>query len=258
MSALNDDLSDFARAIVQGDAPSSRMDTGYAHYSAEVAIEVYRNNYRGNLHDALACTYPVIEKLVGDVFFRLITREYIGQYGSKSGNLHQYGNEMTEFLASFEPAQCLPYLPDVARLEWACHLAYFAEDAASLNLGDLAQIPAERYADLILQIHPACHLLHSTYPITAIWYANQPRNECDVDLDAGGSNALVSRVEDVVTVTELTEADAAWLQGIQSGLQLGSLTDAIQERYPDFDLQTLLLSLMEQNVLTNFKLKERS
>lgn len=256
MSALNDDLSDFARAIVQGCAPSSRIDAGYAHYFAEVAIEIYRNNYRGNLHDALAGAYPVTEKLVGQPFFRLITREYIGKYGSKSGNLHQYGKEMAAFLASFDPAQCLPYLPDVARLEWACHRAYFAEDAASLNLDDLSKISADRYADLILYIHPACRLLRSIYPISAIWHANQSGIEGDVDLDAGGSNALVCRLDNVVSVNELTEADAAWLQGVQAGLQLGSVTDATQERYPDFDLQTLLQNLMSKNVLMNFKLKE--
>lgn len=258
MSELNDELSVFACAIVQGGALSSRINADYAHYSAGVAIEVYRNNYRGNLHDALACAYPVTEKLVGEDFFRFITRAYIGLYGSKSGNLHQYGSEMAEFLASFEPAQPLSYLPDVARLEWACHRAYFAEDATSLNPGDLARIPAVRYADLIVLIHPACHLLRSVYPVAAIWHANQQGCACDVDLDRGACNALVSRLDNVVTVTDLTEADAAWLQEIQAGVQLGEATDATKVRYPDFDLSALLIWLMSQNVLINFKLKEKS
>lgn len=67
MPALDDDLSNFARAIVQGAEPSPRIDAG-AHYSAAVAIGIYRNNYRGNLHDALACAYPVVERLVGRDF----------------------------------------------------------------------------------------------------------------------------------------------------------------------------------------------
>jgi hypothetical protein len=47
---LNDDLSDFARAIVRGEEPSSRIDTSSQNYSVAIAIEVYRNNYCGNLH----------------------------------------------------------------------------------------------------------------------------------------------------------------------------------------------------------------
>lgn len=255
---LFDDLSGFARAIVQGEAPSSCIDADYAQYSSAVAIGVYRNNYFGNLHDALAGAYPVIEQLVGRDFFRHLTRSFIRQYGSQSGNLHHYGAQMEDFLATFEPSKDLVYLPNVARLEWACHRAYFAEEATALNLGDLAQIPPERYADLILNLHPACHLLSSRYPISAIWHAHQSDAACDfhIDLDRGGGDVLVTRCDDVVIVVELFQADAAWLQAVQKGASLGVATDAIQARYPSFDLPSLLLMLVANNALTNFNLKE--
>ena len=53
MLLLNDDLSDFARAIVCGEEPSSRINTSYQNYSVAIAIEVYRNNYCGNLYDTV-------------------------------------------------------------------------------------------------------------------------------------------------------------------------------------------------------------
>ncbi len=256
MLVLNDDLSDLARAIVRGEAPSSQIDTSYQNYSVAIAIEVYRNNYRGNLHDTLAGAYPVIEQLVGKDFFRLLTRRFIGQHLSHSGNLHHYGAEMAGFVAAFEPAQELVYLPDVAALEWACHCAYFADDAATLDIDKLAQVPPEQYQNLILHIHPACHLVRSRYPIAAIWHAHQPGASGDfrIDLDSGSSNALVSRKNDVVLVNELTEADAVWLQGIQAGTQLGEATAATLEHYPDFDLQAALLKLVAQNVIENISL----
>ncbi|RFC36592.1 MAG: putative DNA-binding domain-containing protein [Candidatus Nitrotoga sp. LAW] len=174
MFLSNDGLSDFARAIVRGEELSSRIDTGYQNYSIVIAIEVYRNNYRGNLHDTLTGAYPVIEQLVGKELFRLLMRQFIGQHFSRSGNLHHYGAEMGGFIAAFEPAQELPYLPDVAALEWACHCAYFAEDAATLDIDKLAQVSPEQYPDMILHIHPACQLMCFRYPITAIWHAHQP------------------------------------------------------------------------------------
>ena len=256
MLVLNDDLSDFARAIVHGEEPSSSINTSYQNYSVDIAIEVYRNNYRGNLHDTLAGAYPVIEQLVGKDFFRLLTRQFIGQHFSSSGNLHHYGEGMAGFVAAFEPAQGLPYLPDVAALEWACHCAYFADDAATLDIGKLAQIPPEQYPDLILHVHSACHLVRSRYPIAAIWHAHQPGASGDfkIDLDSGSSNALVSRKNDVALVSELTEADAAWLQSIQVGTKLEDATAATLANYPDFDLQAALLNLVAQNVLSNFNL----
>ncbi|CAH1385349.1 HvfC/BufC N-terminal domain-containing protein [Candidatus Nitrotoga sp. M5] len=258
MILLNNDLSDLAQAIVHGKAPSSQIDTSNQNYSVAIGIEVYRNNYRGNLHDTLVGVYPVIEQLVGKDFFRLLTRRFIGQNLSRSGNLDHYGAEMADFVAAFEPAQELAYLPDVAALEWACHCAYFADDAASLDIDKLAQIPPEQYPNLILHIHPACHLVRSRYPITAIWHAHQLSASGDfhIDLDSGSSNALVSRKNDVVLVDKLTEADAAWLQSIQAGTQLGEATASTLEHYPDFNLQAALLKLVAQNVFENFTLGE--
>ncbi|MDO9103018.1 MAG: DNA-binding domain-containing protein [Candidatus Nitrotoga sp.] len=256
MLLLNDDLSDFARAIVCGEEPSSGIDTSYQNYSVAIAIEVYRNNYRGNLHEALAGAYPVIEQLVGKEFFRLLTRQFIGQHLSRSGNLHHYGAEMAGFIAAFDSVQGLPYLPDVATLEWACQCAYFADDAATLNLDKLAQVSPEQYPDLILHIHPACQLVRSRYPIATIWHAHQPGAPSDfkIDLDSGASNALISRKNDVVVVSALTEGDAVWLQSIQAGTPLGEAIATTLAHYPDFDLQAALLNLVAQNVFESFSL----
>jgi hypothetical protein len=252
MPTLSDDLSDFAHVIVRGKEPSSRIEASYQHYSVAVAIEVYRNNYHGNLHDTLAGAYPVIEQIVGKYFFRLLTQQFIELHLSRGGNLHHYGAEMAGFVATFEPALGLGYLPDVATLEWACHCAYFADDADTLNLGKLAQIPPDQYADLIL--HTACHLVRSPYPISAIWYAHQPGANSDfhIDLDSGSSNALVSRKEDVVLVIELSDSDALWLQHLQAGSPLGAATAITLECYPDFDLQAALLNMAAQGALSDF------
>jgi hypothetical protein len=251
MPMLNEELSEFARCIVQGKESSSKINASYQHYSLDVAIEVYRNNYRGNLHDTLAGAYPVIEQLVGKDFFRLLARKFIEQYLSHSGNLHHYGEELANFIANFEPAGELAYLPDVAALEWACHCAYFAEDAATLDFDKLAQIPSEHYPELILHVHPACQMVASRYPIAAIWQAHQPGAPCDfhIDLDSGPCSALVSRKEDIVLVSEFLDADAAWFQSIQAGTSLGAATDATLERYTDFDLQSALLNLLQTGAL---------
>lgn len=254
MPALSDDLSGLAGAVVRGDEPSSRIDRIYRHYSVDVAIEIYRNNYRGNLHDMLAGAYPVIEQLVGKDFFRLLTRKFIEQHLSRGGNLHHYGAEMAHYIATFEPARTLAYLPDIAALEWACHCAYFADDAATLPIGRLAKVSSRQYPDLILHTDPACRVVRSRYPITAIWYSHQPAAPSDfhIDLDCGSSNALVSRKNDVVVVSELTQADAEWMHAIQAGTPLGNATAATQECYPNFDLQAALSNLASQGVFTDF------
>jgi hypothetical protein len=251
---LHEELAQFASGIVHGLAPSAQIDKTYANYAADIALDIYRNNYRGNLHDALAGAYPVVKQLVGDDFFRYLSRAYIGQYPSRSANLHHYGAELAGFIATFAPARELVYLPHVAALEWACHQAYFAEDGEVLDLNELAQVPPTAYADLILHLHPSCRLLHSGYPIAAIWHAHQPGASTDfnIDLGSGPCHALVSRANDVVSVTELTPANAAWLQRIQTGTALGEATAATTEGYPEFDLLPVLQTLVVQNVFASF------
>ena len=45
--------------------------------------------------------------------------------------------------------QHLAYLPDVARLEWAYHRAYFADDVPSFDLTRLANIAPDSYAGCV-------------------------------------------------------------------------------------------------------------
>jgi hypothetical protein len=255
---LHDELSHFAHAIVHGQMPSPRIAQAYADYSAETAIGVYRNNYRGNLHDALAGAYPVVKLLVGDEFFRFLARRYIEQHPSRSANLHHFGSELAGFIAAFEPAKELAYLPDVAALEWACHVAYFADDGDILDLNELARVPPERYPDLVLRTHPACDVVRSLYPIAAIWQAHQPGAPEDfhIELDGDPGYTLVSRKDDIVQVSELTEAEAVWLQGIQAGSRLGDATATTLEHYPYFDVQVTLMKLVAQNALANFDLEK--
>jgi len=260
MPALSDQLSGFASAIVQGDEPLPQIDKSCRHYSVATAIDVYRNNYFGNLHDTLTGAYPVIKQLVGDDFFRFMARKFVEKHPSRSGNLHHYGAEMADFVAAFEPAQGLPYLPDVAALEWARHRAYFAEDAPTLDIAKLAQLPPGQYPDLILHTHPSCQLVRSHYPVVAIWRAHQPGAGVDfqIDLDSGASIALVNRRDDVVIVNELSAADADWLQAVQHETPLGEATAVALERHPDFDLQALLLNLVAQGALTDINLREKA
>ncbi len=256
MPALNDDLSDFARAIVLGLEGPPQIHVACQNYDVQTAMAIYRNNYRGNLYDALAGAYPVTEQLVGKDFFRQMARQFIGQHPSRSANLYHYGAEMADFVASYEPAQGLAYLSDVAALEWACQRAYFSDDAGLLDINRLAQVAPKQYSDLILLTSPACDLVRSSYPIAAIWNAHQPVASSDfhIDLESGSCNALVSRKNHVVMVSELAEPDAAWLQTIQTGIALGEATAATLEHYPDFDLQAVLLNMVARGVLSDIGL----
>ncbi len=109
-------------------------------------FSVYRSNVRGALVEALAVRYPVVQRLVGEDFFRVMSRDYALNNLPPSPVLIGYGENFPEFVEGFEPAATLPYLADVARLESAYWQAYHAADDAPL--------PAEAFA--AIDPHDAC------------------------------------------------------------------------------------------------------
>jgi hypothetical protein len=255
MNVLHDELADLSHAIIKGAASSVQFETS-SPYPVAIGLDVYRNNYRGNLQDALAGAYPVIEQLVGTDFLHMLARDFISQHGSCSANLFDYGAELGDFLESYSPANSLAYLPDIARLEWACHRAYFATDAEPLDLARLSQVAPSDHANLLLHVHPACRIVASAFPIVAIWQVHQARGGFEIDWAGGGEIALVSRRDDVVTVRELNEDEAYWLQAVKHGQSLGLATAATLERFPLFDLQDTLLLFVSLGILTDFTLGE--
>lgn len=257
MSNLPNIYAGFAAAISLGAAiPNGVRVAG--NYALSTGVEVYRNNYRGNLHDALAGAYPVIGQLVGAQFFRRLARDFITTYPSRSANLFDYGAPLSGFLHDYAPSQTLAYLPDVAALEWACHRAYLAADAPTLNLAELAAVHPDDYARLHLQLHPACFLIRSTHPIAAIWQAHQSVLAADflLDLTQGGGAVLVTRQHHQVVIEELAAADADWLNALLAGQSLGTATTLTLTQHPAFDLPALLLKLASLGALSGFYLGE--
>ena len=73
-------------------------------------------------------------------FFNAAVDAYVRACPSTSGDLNVYGDAFGEFLAGYPPAADLPYLPDVARLEWAVDEAGRAADRDGSPEGVLAAL----------------------------------------------------------------------------------------------------------------------
>ncbi len=251
MTHWTETLAQFSAAIRSG---VNMPGLAATRYPLERGIEVYRNNYRGNLHDALAGAYPVIRQLAGDEFFRLLAKHYIAQHASRSGNLHHYGDGMASFLTDFEPARQLAYLPDMARLEWAYHRAYLADDSVPFELNRLAAIPPEHYGELVWRLHPSCSLLTTAYPVAAIWQAHQegePEN-FNIAMDSGGVCLLVFRHGLSTEIVSIAPSSLYWLEQLQRGVAMGEATEATLYAHQDFDLGTTLHHWLTQGVLIDF------
>lgn len=136
-------------------------------------FNVYRNNVAVSLRTALTATYPVIKELVGEEFFNAMVRSYVANRLPSTPVLLGYGCDFPDFIESFAPARALPYLPDVARLEWSFNESYNAADAQPATIDTLSAFDPDALEQVRFECHPSLRLIRSDWPVLSIWDAHQ-------------------------------------------------------------------------------------
>ena len=191
-------------------------------------IAIYRANSIASATKALTGTYPVIREVVGGEFFDALARAYWQSTPSHSGDLGDYGDAFEAFVGGFEPVRELPYLADLARLEWALHLAESATDAPRFDVAALADVPPDRQSALVFTFVPGTAVVSSAYPIVRIWSLHRDdalraevagSDHFDVGWDIA-ETALVVRKGYEVRVSALDVGSAAALRAMLSGATL--------------------------------------
>ena len=161
-------------------------------------FDIYRNNVVAALIEALGEAFPVVRALVGEAFFKAMAGVHVRAQPPSSPRMMFYGEGFASFLESFPPAGGLPYLPDVARLEYARRLAYHAADEPAADPAMLGGLDAAALPEVRLPLQAACHILRSAHPVHAIWRFNATEDKSPVRPAA--EDVLVSRPEQSVLV----------------------------------------------------------
>lgn len=224
-------------------------------------LAVYRNNVVSSLVDALADTFPVVEQLVGTEFFRAMAAVFVRQSPPRSRVLAHYGQDFPSFIAAFEPAQGLPYLADVARLEAARVAAYHAADADTVSdeMVSLALACGDRMDELQLVLHPSVATLESPYAVLTLWAAHQTANSSEiapVDVD-GPECALILRSGLDVVVLPAPVGAVAFVQAVRSNCKLGEAAARGLAAASSFDLSATLSQLLTHGALASVHLPQK-
>ncbi len=215
--------------------------------SALGRLSIYRNTCRSTLLNALRLSFPAVQQLVGEEFFEGAGQCFIDEGPDgipDSAWLYEYGTEFAAFLASFPNAAELPYLSDVAHLEWAVNRALHAPDAERLDAACLASLIGGR-ADARLIPHASIGLLSLRYPADTIWRAVLEEDDgalAGVNLSAGPVRLLIERDEAGVQVRRLHETAWTLAQRLCAGLPLCEALDSIPPGAGSRDATAALLA----------------
>ncbi len=225
------------------------------HLSFERGLSAYQGSVVGKLIRALEDIYPVCCRLVGTDFFTAMARQYIRRYPSQSPDLGDYGEQLSIFLAQFEPAATLPYLSDVACLEWHWHRVFNSTDQPSLDLAALSNVPPEQWPEVVFQLPNNSVLLSSEYPVHRIWQVNQAEASTGtVDLNEGGVNMFLWRDQHETRIDLPDAAEWQLLQAFASGIPFGDICSRLEQDALAVDVAALLPLWVQRGWVTGFTL----
>lgn len=214
----------------------------------ETRVRIYRNHAVSTLGAVLESVFPVVCRLVDRRFFVYAAHEYLRGHAPHSRCLAEYGADFADFLAGFGPCKELPYLPDLARFEWALKAAATMREAPPLAIEDLAAAPLDGAASLKISLQPSVRYFASSWPIDVIWLGNQQQEVPSMDLAVGGASLELRRADEGVVWRQLDAASFVFRSALADGLALGVAATAAAAADAGFDLSVALDTLFAEGL----------
>ncbi|RYF39751.1 MAG: hypothetical protein EOO25_14250 [Comamonadaceae bacterium] len=216
----------------------------------ERGLQAYRSNGLLLAQRVLAAAYPVAAQLLGEENFEALARRLWRQRPPERGDLAQWGGAFAGLLAATPGlAQEDPYLPDVARTEWALHTVATAPDATpdAASLGLLVECDP---AELTLVLSPETQCVASAWPVVSIVQAHR---SAEPSLQEAGrllreqvsQTAVVWRQGLTPRLRVAQAGEAAFIAVLQQGRSLLQALDAA----PELDFNTWLPAAVQDGLL---------
>ncbi len=199
---------------------------GQTESALSAGIAVYRANGHAHAERALAAAYPVVSALLGDEGTVPLARALWHHAPPERGDLARWGAALADFIGAQPAFGGMPWLPDVARIEWALHSAAHAEG----QLADFSTFERLIHNDpdqLHLQLAPGTVVIECRWPVLGVIEAHRPGGP---DLATAGERLRTDPGEWVrvwrqgwqVSVARVTADAAAFERALLDGMSLGA------------------------------------
>lgn len=239
--SLADFQNRFAEALLGGDGADASL-------AVQPGFAVHRNTVMKGWVDALEANYPSVLRLVGDAFFRTAALAHARMNPTSDPRLWCHGEGYADFLAAYEPACALTYLPGVARLDRYWTEAHGAASVPVLDAGMLAALTQEKLAQCRLAPHPSARWAwFPGQPIYTLWRRNREADgsEDGAAVDWQGEGALLLRPASSVSWHPLDLAGCAFMDACANGQSLDMAAAAASAADAHADIAALLAMLLQ-------------
>ncbi len=139
--------------------------------SPQARLDIYRRAYVLRLIDALADSYAMLKRALGDEDFEELGSRYVAAHPSVHRSIRWYGAELAQFLERTAPYREHPALAELALFEWTLAGVFDAPDAEPIGRAALKQVAPEDWAALRFEFHPSMRRLELAWNTVVAWRA---------------------------------------------------------------------------------------
>ena len=208
-------------------------------------LSVYRNTVAKGCADALVANFPSVERVTGADWLTAAAVRHAADHPPARPSLLDYGQAFPDWLADFPPAEDMPFLADLARLDLAWTRAHLAVDAPPLAAAAFEALDAEAFARTAAALHPSAQLAAFEDGLAGLWIdlRVEPPREA-LELDDAPSAVLILRPALEVEIRPLSPGAFAFLDACRQGQSLAQAAAAALVAEPGLALAALFADLI--------------
>jgi hypothetical protein len=237
----------FSCALAGDDAALSPWWTDAAQGLA--GLSIYRNTVCKGLADAIAASFPAVLAVVGPDWLREAAVLFAHSHPPAQASLIHYGDAFPGWLAEFEPARQLPYLPDLARLDRLWTEAHLAADSDCLAPEALGAMSPDSFHSVSMKLVPSVRLAIFDTSIPDLWIALRgPQVPDALELQDAAQAVSIWRPTSDVQTKSLKPAAFAFLEAFRRGESVADAVAMAATHMPLAEMSEMFADLFSSGV----------
>lgn len=248
MQSLSDVQAQFRAAVVSRDGTVPAMLLAPAPVAGR--LEIYRRHFREALVRHIAGRFPTVEWLLGSTRMRPLAEQFVRAAPPTAPCMAEYGAGFIDALKWDPTTGDVPYIGDVAELDWLLGGVSVAVSKPVLPIAALAAYPADRLPDCGLRLQPGTRYLKSGWPVDDLVRVRLGDQLPDRMSFVPQKVALeLSGARGQFRITRLDEPVMKFRAALAVGKTLGDAVDAGIAADAEFDFSLALATIFAEGLV---------
>jgi hypothetical protein len=206
----------------------------------------------------LAATFPTLRRVLGRKSFERTVHRFLDEAVPRDPYVTAGGAGFSAYVAALPELSGRPFAADVARLDWAVHLARSASKRPSFDPTNLTAIPLFDRAAIVLRLRPDIQLVSSGYALSRIYgRTSAGRASRELKPTSDHERLIIYRAPDGISWRKVEAAEFRFYAALKAGRTLGMAWAAANAEDPLFDLATVLARLLIAGEVVGFDVRTK-